>query len=140
MKKGITISVLAVTIIIMLIIVGTVSTIGISSINTAAYEEFKSKKIRVADYVNEYYIREQELPIKNEIVSKEGLSSSLASEVNNNGDTNNILYVVDLSKLNIESVNIGRGTVDNMDVFLVSENTHNIYYLKGVSYKGENYY
>ena len=140
MKKGITISILAITIVIMFIIVGTTSAIGINSIKTAEYEEYTSKLLRVSDYVNEYYLKNGTLPIKHEIISKEGLPESLRSVIISNNDTNNNLYVVDMEKINVESVNLGRGSIQNLDVFVVAENTHNLYYLKGIRYKGNTYY
>lgn len=140
MKKGVTLTVLAATVVIMFILIGVSSAIGISSIKTAAYEEFMSKVKRVSDYVNEYYLENEELPIGTEIVSKEGLEDSLKAEINRNNDNNNNLYVVDMSRINTESVNIGKGTVSDLDVFLVAENTHNVYYLKGISYKGKTYH
>ena len=140
MKKGITITTLTLTVIIMLIIIGTASAVGVSAIHTAAYEEFVSKLNRVSDCVNEYYLSNKELPITNEIVSKEGLKDSLKNEIITNKDGNNELCVIDMRKINAESVNIGKGTVSNMDVFLVASGTNNIYYLRGMSYKGTTYH
>ncbi len=80
------------------------------------------------------------LPVTNEIVSRAGMNSDLQALLTNNGDENNILYVIDLSKLTTESINMGEGTTENLDVFLVAENTYNVYYLKGFEYKGVRYY
>ena len=136
MKRGITITVLTATVVIMFILIGAATTVGISSIKTAAYEEFISKITRVSDSVNEYYLENNELPITSEIVSKEGLEESLREKIEINGDTSNNLFVIDMRKINVENVNLGKGTINNLDVFLVAENTHNVYYLKGVEYKG----
>lgn len=140
MKRGITISILAVAIAIMLIIVSISTVAGIGTIRTAAYDEFLSKLTRVANDVNFYAKKNGELPITNEIIAKTGLPNELNELIVNNGDDNNELYVIDMKKLNTETVNIGYGTVDNMDVFLVAKNTNNIYYLKGYKYKGVTYY
>lgn len=140
MKKGITVSVLAIAVTIMLILVSVATTVGISSIRTVYYEEFLSKLTRVSNDVNFYLNKNGVLPITNEVVSKQGLTAELKQLIKDNGDENNILYVINMDLLNTETVNIGRGTTENMDVFVVANNTNNIYYLKGHKYKGQMYY
>lgn len=140
MKKGITISILVVTVVLMLTLVTTSTVIGTRAIQTAAYEEFLSKTQRVSNDVNKYVIDNGSLPTTLEIIAKEGLPAGLVAELNNNKDNANNLFVIDMTKLRTESVNIGRGTVEDMDVFIVAENTNNVYYLKGVVYRGKTYY
>ena len=140
MKKGITVSILAVTVAIMFVLVTTATVIGTRAIQTASYEEFLSKITRVSNSVNKYVVDNKVLPTTMEIVAKEGLPTELKMEISNNNDASNNLFVVDMTKLRVESVNIGSGTVADMDVFIVAENTNNIYYLKGVEYRGNTYY
>ena len=140
MKKGITVSTLSIAVVIMLILVSTSSVAGIRAINTATYEEFKSKLSRIADDVNIYVKSNGTLPVKNEIVSQAGMNDKLKTLLVKNGDGSNRLYVLDLEKLSTESINLGRGTTENMDVFLVAENSNNVYYLKGYNYRGEKFY
>ena len=135
MKKGITVSTLSIAVVIMLILVSTSSVAGIRAINTATYEEFKSKLSRIADDVNIYVKSNGTLPVKNEIVSQAGMNDKLKTLLVKNGDGSNRLYVLDLEKLSTESINLGRGTTENMDVFLVAENSNNVYYLKGYNYR-----
>jgi hypothetical protein len=124
----------------MLILVSVSTIAGIRAIKTATYEEFTSKMVRISDDVNLYVKEHNELPVKNEIVSFAGMDSKLKELIINNGDENNMLYVLDITKLKSESINMGEGTTENLDVFLVAENTNNIYYLRGFNYKGEKYY
>ena len=140
MKKGITISILVVTVAIMFTLTTTSTIVGARAVQTAAYEEFLSKVERVSNDVNKYVVDNDSLPITLEVIAKEGLTSELKAELNKKNDTNNNLFVIDMTKLNAESVNIGKGTVKDMDVFVVAENTNNVYYLKGVKYKGKVYY
>jgi len=140
MKRGITISILVVTVVLMFILVTTATVVGVRSIQTASYEEFLSKIERVSDAVNKYIIANASLPTTFEIIAKEGLPNSLKLELNNKNDAENNLFVIDMTKLRTESVNIGKGTVEDMDVFIVAENTNNIYYLKGIEYRGKTYY
>ncbi len=140
MKKGITISILAVTIVIMFILVTTATVIGVRTIQTASYEEFMSKIQRITNDVNSYVIANGELPTNLEIIAKEGLPNAIIAELNSKDDAGNNLYVLDMSKLKTESVNIGKGTIADLDVFVVAENTNNVYYLKGVNYRGTTYH
>ncbi len=140
MKKGITVSILVVTVVLMFVLVTTATVVGTRTIQTAAYEEFSSKVERVSNDVNKYVIDNNELPTTLEIIAKEGLPSALIAELNKNNDSTNNLFVIDMTKLRTESVNIGKGTVEDMDVFVVAENTNNVYYLKGVEYRGTTYY
>lgn len=140
MKKGITVSILVVTVVMMFILVTTATVIGTNAIQTASYEEFLSKVQRVANDVNMYEEINKELPTTSEIIAKEGLPDGLKAEINKNNDASNNLFVIDMNKLRTESVNIGQGSIEDMDVFIVAENTNNVYYLKGVKYKGVTYY
>ena len=38
------------------------------------------------------------------------------------------------------TVNFGDGTVSNGDIYIINEQSHEVYYLKGVVYEGETYY
>ena len=140
MKRGITVSILVVTIIVMFALVTTTTVVGTRAIQTAMYEEFLSKIERVSNDVNKYYVDNNSLPTTLEIIAKEGLSDEFKSELNTKNDATNNLFVIDMTKLRTESVNIGKGSVEDLDVFVVAENTNNIYYLKGIEYKGVEYY
>lgn len=140
MKKGITISILAITVVLMFILATTATVIGFKSIQTASYEEFLSQISRVSNSVNKYYVDNQELPITSQIVAKEGLPTELREEISNKHDDLNNLIVVDMTKIRVEGVNIGSGAIENLDVFVVAENTNNVYYLKGVKYKDKTYF
>ncbi len=140
MKRGITVSILVITIVLMFSLVTTATVIGTRAIQTASYEEFLSKVVRVSNDVNEYVIDNKKLPTTSEIIAKEGLPEGLKAELNKNNDATNNLFVIDMTKLRTESVNIGKGTVADMDVFIVAENTNNVYYLKGIEYRGTMYY
>lgn len=140
MKKGITVSILVITVALMAILITTATVIGTKSIQTASYEEFLSKIQRVSNSVNKYVVDNKTLPTTLEVVAKEGLTQALKDELTRNNDMTNNLFVIDMTKIRVESVNIGKGTVENLDVFIVAENTNNVYYLKGIEYKGNTYY
>ena len=139
-KKGITTTVVVLAVVIMFIILTTATVVGSRNIDTVNYEEYMSQLTRVSDSVNEYIVKNSEMPVINQIVAKANLTEDLSNELKANGDLNNDLYIVDMSKLDVNNVNKGTGTIDDRDVFLVAENSNNIYYFKGYKYRGTMYY
>ena len=140
MKKGLSLSTVVIAISIMLILVSSVSVIGSSAITSANFEEYKSNIDRVSDEVNIYVTDNGTLPVTNEVIAINSLSQGFLNQVKENGDLANKFYLVDISKLNDYNIKKGRGNVENKDVFLVTENTNNVYYLKGFKYRGKVYF
>lgn len=141
-KRGVTTTVIILAVVIMFIILTTATIIGSRNIETVNYEEYVSQLNRVSDAVNEYFIQNETLPTNsaNEIIAKASLPDALKNELTKNQDLDNNLYVVDMSKITVNNVNKGTGDSLNRDVFLVAENTNNIYYYKGYKYRGMLYY
>lgn len=140
MKKGLSLSTVVIAISIMLILVSSVSVIGSSAITSANFEEYKSNIDRVSDEVNIYVTDNGTLPVTNEVIAINSLGQDFLNQVKENGDLANKFYLVDISKLNDYNIKKGRGNVENKDVFLVTENTNNVYYLKSFKYRGKVYF
>ena len=139
-KSGVTLLVVIIASIVMMIIITSASVIGAGAIAGANFEEYKTNLNRIQDNVNVYYLDNDKLPITNEVVSANSLGTDFYNNVIDNLDENNKLYVVDVSLFKNDTIKYGMGTVVNKDVFLVAENTHNVYYLKGSKYKGQTLY
>lgn len=139
MKRGITVSMLIIVVTVMLIVVSTTSVVGIKSIARANYETFKGKIDKVSDLALEYISTNKIMPVTADVIGRGALDNDFITEITENGDANNKLMVLDLSKLDT-TVDIGKGTVNDGDVFVICENTNNVYYLKGFEYKGTIYH
>lgn len=139
-RKGISLSTLVIAITVMLILVSSVSVIGSSSINSANFEEYKSQIERVSDEVNIYLNENGSLPVTNQSIAINSLGNDFLEQVKENGDLTNKFYVIDISKLDDYNIKKGKGTAENKDVFLVCDNTNNVYYLKGFKYRGKIYF
>jgi hypothetical protein len=139
-KRGVTLIVVVTAAVIMMLIITSASVVGAGAIAGANFEEYKSSVSRVQDNVNTYYLENNKLPIKNEVVASNSLGQDFYNNITKNADENNRLYVVDISLLQNDTIRKGMGSVADKDVFLVAENTHNIYYLKGFKYKGQVLY
>ena len=140
MKRGITTSTIILAVVIMFILVTSTAVIGSNAIRTVNYEEYMSKLKRVSDAVNEYETKNDELPITGEAISKTDLDTDFTAELTENGDIDSDLFVIDMDELKISGVAIGKGTIENKNVFVVSESTGNVYYYKGYAYKGTRYF
>ena len=81
MKRGITISILAVTVVLMITLVTTSTVVGTRTIQTAAYEEFLSKTQRVSNDVNKYVIDNGSLPTTLEIIAKDVNNGLISQEI-----------------------------------------------------------
>lgn len=140
MKKGVTLSIVLIAIVIMITIITTASVVGSNAISTANFEDFKSNVSRAADAVNEYYLSNSTLPVTNEIVAADSVSNELRQLLSKRGDINSKLYVVDMNKIEDSTIEKGRGTLSNKDVYIVAEETLNVYYLKGYTYRSVKYF
>ncbi len=140
MKKGITLTIAVMAVTIMLILITSSTVIGGSAISAANFEKFNSMLTRTSDNINEYYIKNKSLPIKDEIIDINSLGSEFVNAVAKNNDLESTFKVVDMTKIEDPTVTEGNGTIESKDVFLVAEETHNIYYLKGFKYKGVVYF
>ena len=140
MRKGLSLSTLVIAITVMLILVSSVSVIGSSAINSANFEEYKSQIERVSDEVNIYSNENGSLPVTNQSIAINSLGNDFLEQVKENGDLTNKFYVIDISKLDDYNIKKGKGTVENKDVFLVCDNTNNVYYLKVFKYRGKIYF
>ncbi len=139
-KSGISLVIVSTAVVIMLTLISVASVVGSNAINSANYDEFISNIRRVSDDVNEYSIENGKLPVTNEVITVSSLGEEFRDEANLNGDLNNKLFVVDISLLNDTTVKNGTGNTQNQDVYLVAEDTNNVYYMKGFRYKSKMYY
>ena len=136
-KKGISMVVLLVAVFIMIVLVSSAIVLGSRSITTANFEEYQSEISRVSDLVNIYKIENGSLPITGEVLDPKSISYDFINEANMAGDEFNKLFVIDMKLLNNTTINIGNGNAQNKDAFVVSENTNNIYYIKGFKFEGK---
>lgn len=127
-NKGITLTTLVVTIILMLILTSTVmmkvkDTSIVSNLNNL-YSDIKLLEDKVLDYYNNYGT----LPIKGE---------QITSQPN---EIKGTCYEIDLNKLENLTLNYGKGDKEDKDIYVVDKETLDVYYLKGIEYEESVYY
>lgn len=141
-NKGVTLLTLTITIVIMLILSFTIS------INVSTYVERKKKTnletdiTKLQEEISHYYIENKSIPIANKYTNTDMLKKSTNDNEN--------YYVIDLSKMEDLSLNYGKDyetiadfTIeidDLVDIYIINEQSHTIYYPKGIKYDGKTYY
>ena len=140
--KGVTLVILIVTIVIMMIIAGTLvyqTTTGMSTrVLNNMYRDVKRLKDKIEIYVTEY----GELPV----LEKPYTKTENISKLNENDDE--VYYVIDLAKLDNLTLSYGKGyeeikqgsNIDQTDVYVVNRQSHNVYYVRGIELEGTVYY
>lgn len=142
-EKGITMTALVITVITILILTGAMIYNSQDSIYikklTNLYSDVELLRDKVSTYYNEY----GKIPGKVKYTNTADLSSVLSSQ-NDIGD----FYVIDLEAMQGITLNYGKDyeNVKNNDVdansytdlYIINENSHNIFYVQGVSIKENN--
>ena len=140
MKNGVSMLVVTVAISVMVILIGSSIIFGSQAIQTAQFEEFVSQLNRLSVAINDYVLDNNAIPTTGEVVSGISLGNEFMSELVSKKDENNRLFVVNISLLKDGTIKRGSGTAEDQDIFVVAENTNNVYYVKGFRYKGKIYF
>lgn len=137
-EKGVTLSILVITIIVLLILTSTLIYNAKGSIHiqntTKLYNDLELLREKVSEYYNEY----GEIPGKIEYTNIGNLSNVLSK----NNDIGKF-YVIDLEAMKGISLNYGKDyeNIKNnpnnansyTDIYIINENSHNIFYVNGVT-------
>lgn len=144
-EKGITLVTLVITIIILLIITSTLiynadDTMQLQK-RTNLYNDIELLREKVSEYYNEY----GEIPAEIKYTNIGNLTEVL-SKNNDTGD----FYVIDLETMSGISLNYGKDyenikkDINNAnsytDVYIINENSHNIFFVQGIDVKINNVY
>ena len=150
-EKGVTLTILVITVITLMIITGTLiynveDSTRIKKL-TNLYSDIDLLRTKVTDYYEEY----GEIPAKIKYTNTSGLSNVLSK----NNDTVDDFYVIDLEAMKGITLNYGNDyekiindttiTKENpekadqyKDLYIINKNSHNIFYAKGVSIQDKN--
>lgn len=130
-NKGITIVALVVTIVILLIL----SSVIIIEMNTGDefkdYQYMKADIEAIKDSTLIYYHKYAKIASKGNELSNIDLSGQAST------NDNAKYYQVDLEKLGNMTLNYGKGNEEDKDVYIINEQSQEVYYLKGIEYEGE---
>lgn len=133
-EKGITMLTLVITIMVLVIITGTLATNAYNSVELSKLTRLENDIKMLEDRVAVYYVKNDTLPITEaEPYKKASLSLRINDLSENDGED---YYVIDLSKLDNLTLNYGRNSTE----YIINEESHVIYHLSGITYNGKIYH
>lgn len=141
-NSGITLLSLSLTIAIMLILSFTIAININDYMEKEARIKLETDILKLQEKVDNYYSKNNALPIINEYTNTVLLKKNI--------NDNDKYYVIDISKLEKIDLNYGEdyNKIENkenpigdlFDLYIINEQSHTIYYPKGIQYKGKFYY
>lgn len=149
-KKGVSLTVLAITVVVMIILSSTIVINVGDSIVEARKTTFASELSTIEDAVSFYYLENATIPGLEHAITKEEIFSRigekeqeyLQEEFTLNGDDvqSTEFYLLDLSELAIENPSNGNLENGENDVYILSYPNLRVYYLAGISADGIQYF
>lgn len=133
-QKGITLIVLMLTIIIMAILAGAVVTNIDIGEDIRNYNYMRADIELLSGKIMTYYNENGSIPTKGSVITNPDLNGQASSKDNSN------YYQIDISKLYNITLNYGGGTLSNKDIYIINEQSHEIYYLKGAYFENTLYH
>lgn len=132
-KEGISLAVLAITIVVSIILLSALTVNLNSNIKKSKISKFVYDISNIEDALNSYYILKNELPKNSEELDINGLKAyqtdeELYNEITKNNDTKNTFYFLNLDEIGVENTSYIK---ENKDQYVFSYPNFNVYYLKG---------
>lgn len=154
-EKGITLVTLAITVILLVIITMALAKNSYSNLQLTSLTKLQNDIEILNNRVAAYYVKNGKLPIRKITVvdSSTGVNSTKDDTMTKSevmalvGDVysydNDNYFVLDISELDNVTLNYGNAYNSSKtatDKYVINEETHRIYYLKGINYDGEEYH
>lgn len=149
-NKGVTLLILCIMIVVIIIISDITITEGLGLLNIKNVNKMVSDIEIISTGISNYYLKNNELPLLGKYCdNKDFLIDLFNGEEYINQSDSGEYYVIDLSKLDNLTLNYGRdyekwtSNADNekyKDLYIINEVTHQVYYVDGITLKGEKYY
>lgn len=135
-QKGITLVILIVTIVILAILA------SVTIMNFDSGTDIRNYNYMCADIellknkVLVYYNNNKTLPTIGDPIAN--VKSTIQGQATSRDNDN--YYQIDLRKLSNVTLNYGGGNVSDKNIYVINEQSHEIYYFKGTAYEGTIYY
>ena len=132
-EKGVTLSVLIITILILVILTSILASNSYKSLEISDLSKLNTDIKALEDRVATYYVKNNAIPTLDTEIQKSEIEGSMSDLDANDGDK---YYVIDLNALDNPTLTFGKEYTksDSQDKYIINEETHNIYYLRGIEY------
>ena len=142
-KKGVTLAILVITIIILIILTSATVTIGTKEYNKAKLVKLQSEMSQIEVLMDNYVTRKsgniQFSKMNLDVSNMEDTSLAQFSDETITGTTIE-MYVIDLYEIDAEESTYGTGKLGDTDRYLYSVKTGKVYYEKGIKVGQETYH
>ncbi len=134
-EKGITL----IMVLIVIVVIAILTSAAVSHIDIG--KDIKDYNYMCADIeilknkITMYYNNNNCLPVKGSAFNAKSMLEDQASTKDNDN-----YYVIDMGKISNVTLNYGGGDINNKNIYIINEKTHNVYYLNGIKYDGTVYY
>lgn len=155
-NKGISLISLTVTVIIILVITGSILYNVRSNLQVESLRKMQDDITNLTDKVSTYYLTYGTLPIL-KIKGSEYTNTGAINVISREIDTGNF-YIIDLKSLDNLTLNFGEdyekakdneldkpeeekfNELEDKDIYIINEDSHNIFYVEGITINNETYY
>lgn len=130
---------LIITVLLVTIITSMLAKNSYTNLNLKKLTRLENDIDMLNDRIAVYFVGKEEIPKYGDVLDKESIVSIMGNELNPNDGDN--YYVIDLAELDTLSLNYGKDYQSSWDdKYIINEETHQVYYLKGITYDGRIYY
>ncbi|MBQ8042897.1 MAG: hypothetical protein IJ272_01950 [Clostridia bacterium] len=143
MKKGISLMVVVITVVVLTILTGVIVINSSSVVGNTGKSQLQLDIAQLESLMNTYKIRKSgNIPFETVEFNTADLSSAELEQFAGETIVNNTieLYVIDLYEIDAEAVNYGNLQNGSTDRYLYSINTGKVYYEKGLETEEGTYY
>ena len=149
-SKGISLISLVITVAVILILTNVIIYNAADNLRNTKLSNMQADIENLRDRVSTYYVQYGKIPADTKI---EYTNVNSIDSISEDVDTGNF-YVIDLSAMENVTLNYGRdyerirtGEVTTQedinqltDIYIINENSHNVFYVNGIDYNGRKYY
>lgn len=143
-QNGITLVSLVITIIVMLIVASTTINVSLKRFEINNLNKMKNDLELLADKVSNYYLKTGNIPVLLDSSGNKVKYTYSVIDFDTNSSDNGTYYIIDLAAMNGLLLNYGEEGFKNPntsdDVYIINEQSHTIYYVKGMKLDNEIYH
>lgn len=143
-KRGVSLLIVTISIIILIIITGTIIINGSDIREETKLKRFGTELLQIEQAVNQYVRRKSgNIDWNKKTIKIDSLSTQELSQYSQENITEDLeLYIVNLYDIGAETSKYGTeyNNIESDDIYLWSKSTNNIYYQKGYETKENIYY
>ena len=143
-EKGIALVSLIITTAVMTIVASTVVNISLNRFEINNLKKMYTDIELLQDKVSNYYLKHNSLPVLRDNTNTSIQYTYSPLNFTKNSADNNVYYILDLEAMEGISLNYGeegfKAPNTSEDVYIINEESHTIYYVKGRVHKEVNYY